>query len=103
MVWILDPSNTFSVMFAKRLEFLQVIEAQPDMPVVGAVSLHVALLTFVLRVHVDRVDYVDQVLVCPKLETLDFPCLLCYLYVIPAIPRLLEVGISNERVILSVT
>jgi len=40
-----------------------VIEAQPDMPLVGAVSLHVALLTFVLRVHVDRLDYVDQVLV----------------------------------------
>lgn len=39
------------------------IEAQPDMPLVGAVSLHVALLTFVLRVHVDRLDYVDQVLV----------------------------------------
>lgn len=33
------------------------------MPLVGAVSLHVALLTFVLRVHVDRLDYVDQVLV----------------------------------------
>eukprot|EP00246_Nothoceros_aenigmaticus_P001401 TRINITY_DN11916_c0_g1_i2.p1 TRINITY_DN11916_c0_g1~~TRINITY_DN11916_c0_g1_i2.p1 ORF type:complete len:792 (-),score=165.96 TRINITY_DN11916_c0_g1_i2:126-2501(-) len=41
---------------------VKVIEAQPDMPLVGAVSLHVALLTFVLRVHVDRLDYVDQVL-----------------------------------------
>lgn len=39
------------------------IEAQPDMALVGAVSLYVALLTFVLRVHVDRLDYVDQVLV----------------------------------------
>ncbi|KAJ7571069.1 hypothetical protein O6H91_01G147500 [Diphasiastrum complanatum] len=41
---------------------VKVIEAQPDMPLVGAVSLHVALLTFTLRVHVDRLDYVDQVL-----------------------------------------
>ena len=41
----------------------QVIEAQPDMPLVDAVGLHVSLLTFTLRVHVDRLDYVDQVLV----------------------------------------
>ncbi|KAL2632770.1 hypothetical protein R1flu_004249 [Riccia fluitans] len=41
---------------------VKVIEAQPDMPLVGAVSLHVALLTFILRVHIDRLDYVDQVL-----------------------------------------
>jgi hypothetical protein len=34
------------------------------MPLVGAVSLHVSLLTFVLRVYVDRLDYVDLVLVC---------------------------------------
>jgi vacuolar protein sorting-associated protein 35 len=41
---------------------VEVIDAQPDMPLVGAVSLHVSLLTFVLRVHADRLDYVDQVL-----------------------------------------
>ncbi|CAK9260180.1 unnamed protein product [Sphagnum jensenii] len=41
---------------------VEVIEAQPDMPLVGAVSLHVSLLTFVLRVYVDRLDYVDLVL-----------------------------------------
>ncbi|KAJ7534143.1 hypothetical protein O6H91_13G081600 [Diphasiastrum complanatum] len=41
---------------------MKVVEAQPDMPLVSAVSLHVALLTFTLRVHVDRLDYVDQVL-----------------------------------------
>ncbi|CAN6314849.1 unnamed protein product [Urochloa humidicola] len=40
----------------------KVIEAQPDMPVVGAVTLYVSLLTFTLRVHPDRLDYVDQVL-----------------------------------------
>lgn len=40
------------------------IEAQPDMPVVGAINLYVSLLTFTLRVHPDRLDYVDQVLVC---------------------------------------
>lgn len=39
------------------------IEAQVDMPVVGAVTLYVSLLTFTLRVHPDRLDYVDQVLV----------------------------------------
>lgn len=33
------------------------------MPIVGAVSLYVSLLTFTLRVHPDRLDYVDQVLV----------------------------------------
>ncbi|KAJ3670146.1 hypothetical protein LUZ60_010470 [Juncus effusus] len=40
----------------------KVIEAQPDMPVVGAITLYVSLLTFTLRVHPDRLDYVDQVL-----------------------------------------
>ena len=45
--------------------WLQVIEAQvDDMPIVGAIALHVSLLTFTLRVHPDRLDYVDQVLVC---------------------------------------
>lgn len=42
---------------------MQVMEAQVDMPVVGAISLYVSLLTFTLRVHPDRLDYVDQVLV----------------------------------------
>jgi hypothetical protein len=42
----------------------QVIEAQVDMPIVGAITLYVSLLTFTLRVHPDRLDYVDQVLVC---------------------------------------
>lgn len=46
----------------------QVIEAQVDMPIVGAISLYVSLLTFTLRVHPDRLDYVDQVLVCFLLE-----------------------------------
>ncbi|KAL4305154.1 hypothetical protein AHAS_Ahas16G0049900 [Arachis hypogaea] len=40
----------------------RVIEAQADIPIVGAISLHVSLLTFTLRVHPDRLDYVDQVL-----------------------------------------
>ncbi|PSS31240.1 Vacuolar protein sorting-associated protein like [Actinidia chinensis var. chinensis] len=40
----------------------KVIEAQADMPIVGAISLYVSLLTFTLRVHPDRIDYVDQVL-----------------------------------------
>ncbi|PWA86560.1 VPS35-A-like protein [Artemisia annua] len=40
----------------------QVIEAQPDMPVFGAVTLYSALLTFTLHVHPDRLDYVDQIL-----------------------------------------
>ncbi|XP_058725396.1 vacuolar protein sorting-associated protein 35B-like [Vicia villosa] len=40
----------------------KVIEAQVDMPIVGAIALHVSLLTFTLRVHPDRLDYVDLVL-----------------------------------------
>lgn len=44
--------------------FMQVIEAQVDMPIFGAVSLYSSLLTFTLHVHPDRLDYVDQVLVC---------------------------------------
>ncbi|KAK9065001.1 hypothetical protein SSX86_016384 [Deinandra increscens subsp. villosa] len=40
----------------------QVIEAQPDMPVFGAVTLYSSLLTFTLHVHPDRLDYVDQIL-----------------------------------------
>ncbi|KAH7521039.1 hypothetical protein JRO89_XSUnG0126200 [Xanthoceras sorbifolium] len=54
----------------------KVIEAQADMPIVGVITLYVSLLTFTLRVHPDRLDYVDQVLgacdekLCsrPKLE-----------------------------------
>ncbi|KAM3758710.1 hypothetical protein ACB098_01G065600 [Castanea mollissima] len=40
----------------------RVIEAQVNMPIVGAITLYVSLLTFTLRVHPDRLDYVDQVL-----------------------------------------
>ncbi|THG20746.1 hypothetical protein TEA_003820 [Camellia sinensis var. sinensis] len=40
----------------------KVIEAQVDMPIVGAITLFVSLLTFTLRVHPDRLDCVDQVL-----------------------------------------
>ncbi|XP_054797417.1 vacuolar protein sorting-associated protein 35B-like isoform X1 [Prosopis cineraria] len=40
----------------------RVIEAQVDMPIVGAIALQVSLLTFTLHVHPDRLDYVDQVL-----------------------------------------
>ncbi|XP_028765106.1 vacuolar protein sorting-associated protein 35B isoform X1 [Neltuma alba] len=40
----------------------RVIEAQADMPIVGAIALQVSLLTFTLYVHPDRLDYVDQVL-----------------------------------------
>ncbi|XP_042420145.1 vacuolar protein sorting-associated protein 35B-like [Zingiber officinale] len=40
----------------------KVIEAQAYMPIVGAITLYVSLLTFTLRVHPDRLDYVDQVL-----------------------------------------
>lgn len=41
----------------------QVLETNPGMPLVDSVSLHVALLKFVLAVHSDRLDYVDHVLV----------------------------------------
>lgn len=40
----------------------KVIEAQPDMPTVGVVTLYSSLLTFTLHVHPDRLDYADQVL-----------------------------------------
>ncbi|GAB4852552.1 Vacuolar protein sorting-associated protein 35B [Ancistrocladus abbreviatus] len=40
----------------------KVIEAQVDMPIVGAITLYTSLLTFTLRVHPDRLDYIDQVL-----------------------------------------
>ncbi|KAG4214263.1 hypothetical protein ERO13_A01G110300v2 [Gossypium hirsutum] len=40
----------------------KVIEAQVDMPAVGAITLYVSLLTFTLRVHPDRLDHVDQIL-----------------------------------------
>ncbi|CAI5518230.1 unnamed protein product [Closterium sp. Naga37s-1] len=40
----------------------KVMEAQTEMPLKGVVSLHLALLQFVLRVHPDRLDYIDQVL-----------------------------------------
>ncbi|KVI07367.1 Armadillo-type fold [Cynara cardunculus var. scolymus] len=45
----------------------KVIETQGDMPIVGAITLYVSLLTFTLRVHPERLDYVDQVLgLCVK-------------------------------------
>ncbi|XP_050208759.1 vacuolar protein sorting-associated protein 35B-like isoform X2 [Mercurialis annua] len=40
----------------------KVIEAQTDMPIVGAITLYLSLLTFTLHVHPDRLDYVDLVL-----------------------------------------
>ncbi|XP_048226653.1 vacuolar protein sorting-associated protein 35B-like isoform X2 [Ricinus communis] len=40
----------------------KVIEAQTDMPIVGAITLYSSLLTFTLYVHPDRLDYVDLVL-----------------------------------------
>ncbi|PKA65460.1 Vacuolar protein sorting-associated protein 35B [Apostasia shenzhenica] len=40
----------------------KVIDSQPEMPVFGSITLYVSLLTFTLRVHPDRLDYVDQVL-----------------------------------------
>ncbi|KAK8967762.1 Vacuolar protein sorting-associated protein 35B [Platanthera guangdongensis] len=40
----------------------KVIDFQPEMPIVSAISLYVSLLTFTLRVHPDRLDFVDQVL-----------------------------------------
>ncbi|XP_020578651.1 vacuolar protein sorting-associated protein 35B-like isoform X2 [Phalaenopsis equestris] len=40
----------------------KVIDSQPEMPIFGAITLYVSLLTFTLRVHPDRLDYVDQVL-----------------------------------------
>lgn len=43
---------------------MQVIEAQPDMPILGVITLYSSLLTFTLHVHPDRLDYADQVLVC---------------------------------------
>lgn len=42
----------------------QVIEAQVDMPISGVITLYVSLLTFTLRIHPDRLDYTDQILVC---------------------------------------
>ncbi|KAH0458659.1 hypothetical protein IEQ34_011473 [Dendrobium chrysotoxum] len=38
----------------------KVIDSQPEMPIVGAITLYVSLLKFTLRVHPDRLDYVDQ-------------------------------------------
>ncbi|XP_039011813.1 vacuolar protein sorting-associated protein 35A-like isoform X2 [Hibiscus syriacus] len=40
----------------------KVIEAQPDMPILGVIILYSSLLTFTLHVHPDRLDYADQVL-----------------------------------------
>ena len=47
---------------------MQVIEAQPDMPILGVITLYSSLLTFTLHVHPDRLDYADQVLVCYHLK-----------------------------------
>lgn len=46
------------------LLLMQVIEAQENMPIAGVVTLYASLLTFTLQVHPDRLDYIDQILVC---------------------------------------
>lgn len=46
------------------LHWMQVIEAQENMPIAGVVTLYASLLTFTLQVHPDRLDYIDQILVC---------------------------------------
>lgn len=52
-----DAFSKFSTVVQK------VAEAHPDMPLVRIVSLHLALLQFVIKVYKDRLDCVDQVLV----------------------------------------
>lgn len=59
--WHCNDFDSFEMPFLMFV--IQVIEAQVDMPIVGAITLYVSLLTFTLRVHPDRLDYVDQVLV----------------------------------------
>lgn len=49
----------------------QVMEANPGMPAVSSIGLHLALLNFVLEVHSDRLDFVDHVLV--RVDPLIFP------------------------------
>lgn len=49
--------------YINSIVLTQVIEAQVDMPIFGAVTLYSSLLTFTLHVHPDRLDYADQVLV----------------------------------------
>ncbi|XVF62211.1 hypothetical protein PTKIN_Ptkin08bG0199200 [Pterospermum kingtungense] len=39
-----------------------VIEAHPDMPILGVITLYSSLLTFTLHVHPERLDYADKVL-----------------------------------------
>ncbi|KAK2371920.1 vacuolar protein sorting-associated protein 35B [Trifolium repens] len=70
--WRCDPHLTTFEVLPKFLQveaftklstaISRVIEAQVDMPIVGAISLHISLLTVTLGVHPDRLDYVDQVL-----------------------------------------
>lgn len=56
-----DFSSSSDMMLISVL--VQVIEAQEDMPIAGVVTLYSSLLTFTLHVHLDRLDYVDQILV----------------------------------------
>ena len=58
----LEYGAVFSCKFMAIIEW-QVIEAHVDMPIVGVITLYISLLTFTLRTHPDRLDYVDQVLV----------------------------------------
>lgn len=60
---LIEILELFSVMLIALIQW-QVTEAHVEMPIVGAVTLYLSLLTFTLRVHPDRLDYVDQVLVC---------------------------------------
>ncbi|KAI0511216.1 hypothetical protein KFK09_011841 [Dendrobium nobile] len=49
--------------FAKLSTYIgKVIDSQSEMPTFGTIGLYVSLLTFTLRVHPDRLDYVDEVL-----------------------------------------
>ncbi|WJX36612.1 Vacuolar protein sorting-associated protein 35B [Trifolium repens] len=64
LVWVLPKFLQVEAFTKLSTAISRVIEAQVDMPIVGAISLHISLITFTLGVHPDRLDYVDQVLVC---------------------------------------
>lgn len=71
---------------------MQVIEAQVDMPIAGAVTLYSSLLTFTLNVHPDRLDYVDQILVGFFSD-----CSLSLSYTLPHTQTQLHTHTHNER------
>ena len=48
------------------------IEAHIDIPIVGVITLYISLLTFTLRVHPNRLDYIETHIIHKNSSVLEY-------------------------------